>query len=146
MSENAKNLKALANGAPDDVIVQIETAYALDGQGDETGAVECYDRAYRLGVPEEHRAEFLLGYGSTLKNVGRLEESEKILRDAIATHPELTALRAFLALTLQAQTRSGEAIAELLRLLLDSAPPDSNVQLYAQALSEYAGELAASSD
>ena len=41
----------------------------------------------------------MLGFGSTLRNVGELEESEKVLREAVTRYPDDAALRVFLALT-----------------------------------------------
>jgi tetratricopeptide (TPR) repeat protein len=139
-----QTLKAKAAGSPDDVLLQIQVAYALDSRGDEQGAIEHYDRAYSLGVPADQRAEFLLGYGSTLKNVGRLGFSEEVLTTAIRENPENSALKAFLALTYHAQERSGKALSILLRTLLSISSPESDLQVYAPALQSYADELAGS--
>src|SRR6185369_15876409 len=68
---------------PRDVAAQVTAAYACDHDGQSAEAVGFYDAAWRLGVPSALRSEFLIAYGSTLKNVGRLTESETILRQAM---------------------------------------------------------------
>lgn len=127
---------------PHDFHAQVEAAYACDRAGHETRAIVFYEAARRLGFPEGFdRTGFLLGLGSTLKNVGRLAESESVLRDAMTSAPEAHALRLFLALTLQAQGRHAEALAEAIEVCLES--PSPSVARYARALREYLGELRA---
>jgi catechol 2,3-dioxygenase-like lactoylglutathione lyase family enzyme len=124
---------------------EIAKAYALDREGREAEACVHYDAAYAAGVPDELRPGFLLGYGSTLKNVGRLEDSERILRLALAERPDDRALQAFLALTLHAAGRPAAAIAVLLDALLSLAGAAPDIERYQRALQSYRDELAAGS-
>ena len=48
--------KALVVREPDNVLAQIEAAYAHDRNGLEREAVGYYDAAHRLGVPDSRRA------------------------------------------------------------------------------------------
>jgi tetratricopeptide (TPR) repeat protein len=129
-----------AEREPEDFQAQLEAAYACDRAGHEERAIGYYEAAYRLGFPEGfERAGFLLGFGSTLKNVGRLAESEAILRDALAGEVETDALGLFLALTLQAQGRHHEALAQALEVCLQH--PSPSVARYSRALREYISEL-----
>lgn len=130
-----------ADREPRDVAAQVAAAYACDREGHEADAVVYYDRAWTLGGPTEGRAGFLIGYGSTLKNVGRLAESEAVLRQAIAEKAWPDAARAFLALTLHQAGRSQEAVAGLLELLTEAPPAGSGLALFRRALQEYAGLL-----
>lgn len=131
---------ARAEAASGDARAQVEAAYACDREGDEERAVGFYEAAWRLGLPAEvEEAGFLLGYGSTLKNVGRLGESEAVLRRAIAGAGGGLASRLFLALTLERQGRSGEALAEAIEVCL--AHPSEDVARYRRALEAYAAEL-----
>lgn len=141
MTPDGREILGRAASEPNDVLARIEAAYHCDAHRSEEEAIVHYDAAWKLGVPSEQRRGFLLGYGSTLKNVGRLQESEAVLREAIATHPDDAALPAFLALTLHAAGKSDLAIAELLDVLLGlgSAAPD--VAAYSRALQHYAAEL-----
>ena len=75
-------------------------AYALDREGREAEAVVHYDAAAALGGPSEDRAGFSLGHGSTLRNVGRLDDSLAVLHKAVAEFPGDQAIRVFLALAL----------------------------------------------
>ncbi|MFY0534393.1 tetratricopeptide repeat protein [Nannocystis pusilla] len=71
----------------DDIGELVRQAYALDTAGREREAIAFYDRAWALGGPADDRVAFLIGYGSTLRNVGRLDESLDILRGAHAERP-----------------------------------------------------------
>ena len=90
---------ALADAArnPDDVEARIRAAYALDGAGHESAAVTHYDAAWALGVPADRRQRFVVGYGSTLRNVGRLEQSVALLAEASAADPDYAPAYAGLA-------------------------------------------------
>ena len=125
-----------------DVQAHIDAAYHCDAHGTEAEAIVHYDQAWRIGVPPDQRREFMLGYGSTLKNVGRLAESEAVLREAVVENPADRALPVFLALTLHARGRASAAVAQLIEVVLalgDSAP---DVARYQRALEFYAQELA----
>jgi Tfp pilus assembly protein PilF len=118
---------------PNDLEAQRAAAYAGDRDGFEADAIAYYDAAYRLGAREP---EFLVGYGSALKNTSRLDESLAILGDA-ETHPSVArAARAFRALTLHRAGNSDAAVAVLIRLVAELETPR-----YRPALESYAEEL-----
>lgn len=121
----------------DDLIAQ---AYAHDRAGDERAAIKHYDRAYQLGVPEAQRRRFLVGYGSTLRNVGRAEDAVAILGQAIADDPGYPAFTAFLALALADAGHGKAALATMLGCALDVAR-DGAFDGYERALTEYHREL-----
>ncbi|HEX4454547.1 MAG TPA: tetratricopeptide repeat protein [Kofleriaceae bacterium] len=122
-----------ARELPGDLDAQRAAAYACDSDGFEADAIGYYDAAYRLGAREP---EFLVGYGSTLKNVGRLEDSLAILGQAEADPTVARAARAFRALTLHRAGRSDAAVALLVRLVAATG-----VARYRPALESYAEEL-----
>ena len=124
----------------DDIDELITTAYAHDAAGDERAAINHYDAAYRLGVPEHHRRRFLVGYGSTLRNVGRADEAVAVLAQAIADDPGYPAFTAFLALALADAGHPKAALATMLGCVLDVAAPGT-LDGYERALSEYHREL-----
>jgi len=138
--------------AAPDVDALIAAAYARDREGDEAGAVAFYDAAWQAGVattgsPAGHDlAGFMLGYGSTLKNVGRVDESRAILAEARRRFPEDRALRLFAALSDDAAGRHGEALAEAIEVALSLAAHAPDVARYARALGEYAALLRARDD
>ena len=65
---------------PDSVEALIEAAFAHDHAGRARDALRYYDRAYELGVPEARRRHFLVGYGSTLRAVGRADGADAVVR------------------------------------------------------------------
>jgi len=138
--DNALERMLAADRAPGDVFAQIAAAYACDREGAEHDAARYYDRAWRLGVPAAERRRFLVGYGSTLRNVGRADEAVVILGDAATDDPDYPATRAFLALALMSAGHPREAVATMLGVLLDVAPAGA-LDGYERALGDYYGEL-----
>jgi tetratricopeptide (TPR) repeat protein len=122
-----------ARESPDDMAAQITAAYACDRDGLEAEAIVFYDAAHALGA---NGPEFLIGYGSTLKNIGRLDESLAILARAEREPSVASAARAFRALTLHRAGKSDAAIAVLVRLVAELDGPR-----YRPALESYADEL-----
>jgi predicted Zn-dependent protease len=118
----------------------IAAAYEHDAAGREREAIRYYDEAYRLGIPPAHRRRFLVGYGSTLRNVHRVDDSVAILAQAIADDPDYPAFQAFLALALLDAGHAKAALAAMLGCALEAARPDA-FDRYERALSEYHREL-----
>ena len=132
---------ALAQAHPHDVRAQVAAAYACDRNDREHDAIRFYDAAWKLGVPLDEQPGFLLGYGSTLRNVGRVDEAISILTDAVRRFPDRAEFSAFLALALHSAGRSTSAVATLLKSALQAARPDG-FGPYRRALAEYQQLLA----
>jgi tetratricopeptide (TPR) repeat protein len=115
-----------------------ERACRCDSRGEEAAAIPEYERALALGLAPEERCSALLGLGSSLRNVGRHEESVRVLRAAASEFPENAALRAFLALALHSHGEGRQAMVTLLDLVLRYAP----VGQYGRALGQYRDLLA----
>ncbi|HVK76696.1 MAG TPA: tetratricopeptide repeat protein [Kofleriaceae bacterium] len=130
----------LARAWPGDVRVQMAAAYACDRLGLERDAIAYYERAWELGVPTDERAGFLVGFGSTLRNVGRTDEAVARLAEASVEFPNDAALRAFLALALHSAGHGTLALATMLEAALAAARPDG-FGPYRRALAEYQAEL-----
>ncbi len=127
---------ALVAEHPESVDAQIEAAYAHDHLGREREAVRYYDVAYLLGVPPERRRHFLVGYASTLRNVGRADDAVGVLGQAIAHDPTYAPFSAFLALALLDAGHPRLAVATMLGCALDVAKDDA-FDRYRRALGEY---------
>ncbi|MEO6772755.1 MAG: tetratricopeptide repeat protein [Kofleriaceae bacterium] len=140
-----KHAMVLVREFPTDVRAQVVSAYACDRTDREHEAVSYYAAAYRMGIPEDEQAGFLLGYGSTLRNVGRTIEALDVLRKASRLFPNDAAIVAFLAITLHSAQRNEEAMATMIRAALMAAR-DDGFGRYVRALREYQEELAASTD
>jgi hypothetical protein len=108
----------------------------------EHDAVNYYERAWALGVPPADLPTFLLGFGSTLRNVGRAEETVARLTEATVEYPDNAALRAFLALALHSAGRTDLALAAMLQVALQVTRPHG-FGPYSRALAEYQAELSA---
>ena len=119
MTTELDSILARAGSQPGDVTARIAAAYACDRAGREREAVAHYDAAWALGVPPEARRRFLVGYGSTLRNVGRVDESVAILGEAVAADPDYAPFKVFLGLALHSAGQHAAAIATLLEAILD---------------------------
>lgn len=127
--------EAWATARPDDVEAQAAAAYACDRAGREAQALRYYQRAFELGGPADDRAGFLLGFGSTLRNVGRVDDAVAVLGEAVLAHPDHAALRAFLALALGSAGHHALALATMLDAGLTASP--TAFDPYRRALGEY---------
>ena len=122
----------------DDARAVYEAASARDFAGDETDAEPLYRRALTLGLAEPHRAQAVVQLASTLRNLGRADESVELLRAELDAHPDhelADAVRAFLALALVSR---GDAVAGASVALTALAP---HLPLYRRAVERYAAEL-----
>ncbi len=140
--EEVTRKRQAATLQPDDVHAQMAAAGACDRVGLEHDAVRYYERAWQLGVPDADRPRFLVGFGSTLRNVGRADEAVALLAEAVRDHADHPALHAFLALALFSAGHPRAALAAMLGVALDVAPPGAFAG-FERALGEYHQELLA---
>jgi len=131
---------AAADKSPGDVEAQIAAAWANDAFGSEADAMRYYDAAFALGVPSEKRSRFMVGYGSTMRNNNRIDDSIAVHREAIADYPNFAAHHAFLALALHRAGEHDEAMAEALTALIDAGA--ANLGGYDRSLGYYRDILA----
>jgi tetratricopeptide (TPR) repeat protein len=105
-----------------------------DSAGREDQAIPLYEQALAAGLAGELRARCLLQLGSSLRNVGQVEEAVSVLEGARDEFPEFRPIRAFLALALHSAGREREALRVLLETIADEGE-------YARSLRAYAAEL-----
>jgi tetratricopeptide (TPR) repeat protein len=117
----------------------LRRAWEHDNAGRETEAVAEYRAAFEAGIDDEDMPGALLGFGSTLRNVGELEESERVLRQAVTRFPDHAALRVFLALTRWSRDDKPGAFQELVEALFRADA--TGMERYERAIRGYAGEL-----
>ena len=113
---------------------ELEQAVAYDRDGFEAKAIPYYERAIAAGLDDEQLRKAMLGLGSSLRNVDRVEESVSVLEDAVRRFPDHRALPVFLAFSLWSTGRADEALALLARRLGEGSG-------YERAIGEYAGEI-----
>ncbi|TYL53855.1 tetratricopeptide repeat protein [Agromyces mariniharenae] len=121
-----------------EVLYEVGGSYDTDGQ--EQTALGYYEAAMAAGLSGDALRRCLLQYGSTLRLLGRHEDSVVALDRALAGWPESPSVRAFHALGLHAAGRSDGAVGELLALVAEEIrTPD--VLRYEAALRGNAGYL-----
>lgn len=114
---------------------------AFDASGHEATACAWYERALEDGfdaLPADQAPHVCVWYGSTLRNVGRLADSERVLRDGLAQWPRCAALNFFLALTLMSRGRAMHAIVALAEL--HTGDWDDSLTEYTRAVDSYLAE------
>lgn len=140
LEEARQLLLELRAERPDDPHVAVETAWVHDSMGLEEQAVEHYEAALAGELTEQEARGAYLGLGSTLRTLGRDEDSDRVLRAGIERFPDFPALRAFHAMTLYNLRRPREAVQQLLEVLLETADEPS-IDRYRRALTAYAEDL-----
>ncbi|GGT85561.1 hypothetical protein GCM10010177_51080 [Actinomadura citrea] len=122
---------------PGNAVGEYELASAHDSIGNEAEAADHYRRAFAAGLPEARRRQATIQYASTLRNLGRAEESVALLTaEREAGSDELDdAVTAFLALALTDVGREREATGLALGALSRHLPR------YNRSLSNYAKAL-----
>ncbi len=141
MRETLAALHAVLDRFPNEALALAEVGGGYDTAGEEATAASYYERALAAGLAGEDLRRVLLQHGSTLRNLGRVDESLRVLEDARARFPGSESLRAFHALSLHAAGRSGAAVAELLLLAADAVPA-ADLQRYERSIRGYAAALA----
>ena len=138
--ESLAILVELSGDHPDDAVVALECAWAHDRLGLEEAAVPHYQRAIRLGMNDERLRGASLGLGSTLRALGRYEESLETLGQALTTFPDDNSIRVFHAMALYNNGLAKDACEQLLKLLIDTTG-DERIRGYGSALETYAEDL-----
>jgi tetratricopeptide (TPR) repeat protein len=82
-----------------------ELANVLDYLGREAEAIPLYEEALRLELPAEFQAYALIQLGSSLRNVGRVNEAVQVLAKAEAAFPEYPSISLFLGLSMYSEGR-----------------------------------------
>ncbi|MEJ1087287.1 tetratricopeptide repeat protein [Microbacterium sp. Mu-80] len=134
-------MRTLAAACPaSDGRAAFELAGMYDSMGFEAGASMEYERALDLGLDEARHAQLAVQYGSTLRNLGRLDEAIAVLRAAPTHESTGTAPRIVLALALHSAGRRDEALRIAIEAQIDALPRyHRSMRNYAAALTEGSG-------
>ena len=127
----------------DDPAALFELASANDSIGREFEAEPLYRRAMAGDLDDDRRFRAIIQFSSTLRNVGKLEESAELLTAAHKAGPNSVtgdAASAFLALTLIDLGREREATIAVLRALIPHLPR------YHRSMNAYVDALEGQSD
>lgn len=112
-----------------------ELASMYDATGFEAEAGAEYERALELGLDEARHAQLAVQYGSTLRNLGRLDEAIAVLSAAPTHESTGSAPRVVLALALHSAGRKDQALRVALEAHIDALPR------YQRSMREYAAAL-----
>jgi tetratricopeptide (TPR) repeat protein len=125
----------------DDAIALFERGAARDSTGHSDLALPLYRRALELGLEGERRRRAVIQMASSLRNLGRAEESVALLTAERDTGSDALddAVAVFLALALADVGREREALALALAALAPHLPR------YQRSAANYARELATTS-
>lgn len=136
-------MTALAAERPGDPVALAELGGAHDSTGHGAEAAALYQQAIEAGLDEPELSRVVIQHASTLRNLGRHEESIAMLRshyDARPDHELAAAASVFTALALATSGRDREAVVELLRTIQPTLPRyNRSVAAYTDALE--AGEI-----
>lgn len=124
-----------------DIPAWYRLACCYDFLGREKLAEPCYARVYRnwRALPAAERPGFFVGYGSTLRNNGRLALSAAVLERGVKNFPDYPALKAFLALSLYSRRDFRGAARALFRACPEM--PAGAFGGYERALAHYVRRL-----
>jgi len=133
------SIDALAAERSDhDALALAERGGARDSAGREEEAVPFYRAALAAGLDDARRGQVVIQYASTVRNLGRPEESLELLSAEFAgqpDHPLADAAAAFAALALASAGRPTEGLVAALHALAPHLPR------YQRAVNAYADDL-----
>ena len=131
-------IRAFLANAPAEAaaLVSFELAGVYDSLGLEDQAVPLYRRALTVGLDEDHASQARIQLASTLRNLGRVNESLELLASPVVS-PLEPARRAFLALTLHTAGRPDEALRQAIEGIIPALPRyQRSMMAYAAALTD----------
>ncbi|MGA8850696.1 MAG: tetratricopeptide repeat protein [Aeromicrobium sp.] len=142
-AELLAQMRALASERPNDPLALAELGGAHDSTGHPVEAANLYQRAVEAGLSDPKLSQVVIQHASTLRNLGRHDESIAMLRDHYDAQPDhelAGAASVFVALALATSAREREAVVELLRTVEPTLPRyNRSIRAYADALE--AGEI-----
>lgn len=134
-----KLLLELVENYPEDAMINYQCAWSFDVLEQETQAINYYEKAIELGLPDEDLKEAYLGLGSTYRTIGEYEKSKKVFENAIDRFEDHS-LKVFYAMTLYNLEAHGESIEILLKLLAETSS-DKSINSYQKAILFYSDKL-----
>ena len=142
--EGVAAMRELAEACPaTDGRAAFEMAGMYDSMGFEAEAGAEYERALELGLDDARHAQLAVQYGSTLRNLGRLDEAIAVLRAAPVHESTGSAPRVVLALALHSAGLKDEALRVAIEAQIDALPRyQRSMRNYAAALTDPATDNA----
>ena len=137
------DMRELAAERPRDPEALAELGGAHDATGHGAAAADLYQQALDADLAEPYLSQVVIQHASTLRNLGRHDDSIALLRGHYGDQPDhelAGAASVFTALALATSGRDREAVIELLRTVEPTLPQyNRSVREYTDALES--GEL-----
>ncbi len=137
-------LKQRAEANPGDAIAWFRYGGGLDQSGNEAEAIAAYRRVFDLGVEHLDTADqprIYVQAGSTLRNLGRLDEARELLEEGRRRFPDVRVLAVFQALVEVSAGRDRKAIDLLFDVILGEGSGDPSIGWFPRSLAAYAAEI-----
>lgn len=132
--------ESLLEHNPDAPIALFHRARSLDFSGRPDLALPFYEAAFEAGLDGDELRHAFAGRGSTLRNLGRMEESVEILGEGHWRFPEDAVIQCYLALAMHSAGRSAPALALMVDLAVERID-DPDLTTGARSLRNYAAAL-----
>jgi len=117
-----------------------QAACLLDRLGVEQAAVEYYQTAIGLGLPDSDLRAAYLGLGSTYRVLGKADLAVLVFDTALEKFPGARELRVFRCMALHNCGRDKEALEDLLKVVAETSH-DPDIAMYERAIRLYAEDL-----
>jgi tetratricopeptide (TPR) repeat protein len=130
----------VAEKYPNSARAKFELANAYDFTRQEETAISLYEDAISIGLDAECEAYALLQLGSSLRNVGRIDDAISILADAEHRYPEFPSITMFLGMAMHDKNKNTEALRKTLNAMLRHLKT-SDMERYRMALENYIKDI-----
>lgn len=144
VGQGLERLRLHAEAHGEDAVAWFQYGGGLDSSGNEAAAIVAYDRVFELGLDDlddADRPRIYVQAGSTLRNLGRLDEARALLEQGCDQFPAVRVLRVFLALVEVSAGRDRRAIDLLFEVILGEGAGDDSISWYPRSLANYAAEI-----
>ncbi|WP_400241657.1 tetratricopeptide repeat protein [Niallia sp. JL1B1071] len=125
---------------PNSARAKFELGNVYDYLGQEIKAIPLYEEALRMGLKAEWEAYALLQLGSSLNNVGKLQDALSVLTEAETRFPHLLSISMFLGITLHNANKESEGMKTVLRAIMRQVKT-TDLERYSFALDNYINKL-----
>jgi tetratricopeptide (TPR) repeat protein len=125
---------------PNDSRAHFEYGGAFDCAGREAEAIPHYYRAMEMGLAGNDLPRLYVQLGSSLRNVGKIEEAIQLLNEGCQRFPDQPALQMFRAFALYSAGRHAESAVDLMELAIAHIQT-ADMQTYQRAIRLYTDEI-----
>ena len=140
MEESRLLFLELVQDFPMDGEINFQCGQTHDALGLEEEALEYYEKAINIGLPDEMLQDAYVCLGSTYKVLGAYQKSLEVLLKGQELFPNYSPLKIFLSLTLYSLNDHSRALEIVLKTLLETTN-DEGIKNYSRALKYYSEHL-----